>query len=95
MARSNTDSPNIENSQHQDREEREPSKNSSSSRRRKASRSVSSDSHSSNSRGRRRSRSSYLKSHVAVREGERILVPHLPKDQEPLGAENVKILAVS
>ena len=58
MARSNTDSPNQENSQQQDREEREPSKNSSSSRRREASRSVSSDSHSSNSRRRRRSRSS-------------------------------------
>ena len=58
MARSNTDSPNQENSQQQDREEREPRKNSSSSRRREASRSVSSDSHSSNSRRRRRSRSS-------------------------------------
>ena len=58
MARSNTDSSNIENSQHQGREEKEPSKNSSASRMRKASRSVSSDSHSSNSRRGRRSRSS-------------------------------------
>ena len=58
MARSNTNSSNIENSQHQDREEKEPSKNSSASRTRKASRSVSSDLQSSNSRRRRRSRSS-------------------------------------
>ena len=37
----------------------------------------------------------HLKSHVAVREGKRILVPHLLKDQEPPGPETVKILAVS
>ena len=37
----------------------------------------------------------HLKSHIAVREGKRILVPYLLKDQEPLGAENVKSLAVS
>ena len=29
----------------------------------------------------------HLKSHVAVREGKRILVSHPLKDQEPLGAE--------
>ena len=97
MARSNTDNPNQENSQQQDREEREPGKNSSSSRRRE---SKLPDQF-------RQTRTVqipdvdvvavrvHLKSHVAVREGKRILVPHLLKDQEPLGAENVNILAVS
>ena len=37
----------------------------------------------------------HLKSHVAVGEGKHIPVPHLLKDQEPLDAENVKSLAVS
>ena len=37
----------------------------------------------------------HLKSYFALREGKRILVPHLLMDQEPLGAENVKILAIS
>ena len=37
----------------------------------------------------------HLESHLVVREGKRILVPHRLKDQGPPGAEDAKILVMS
>ena len=84
MARSNADNSNQEDSQQENREDSEPSRNSNSFHRRKASRSVSTEYH-----------SIHLKSHAVVKEGKRILVLHPLKDQEPLGAKKAEILVLS
>ena len=93
--RDGSDSPNQENSQHQDREEREPNKNLV----HLAGKKLPDQFHPTHT-----AQISdvdvvavrvQLKSHVAVREGKHIPVPHLLKDQEPLDAENFKSLAVS